>query len=85
MCSILTIPGRAEGFSSPTLSLPGLMVFVPQANIEEMCAEKSISPREPCRLARSEVEVGEPGTEGCSLDLLVDNVTRRVQVRFQGW
>lgn len=83
---ILTIPGRVEGFSSPTLSLPGvIMAFVPQANIEVMCAEKSISPREPCRLARSEVEVGEPGTEGCCLDLLVENVTRRVQVRFQGW
>ena len=41
------IPGGAEGFSSPKLSLPGLTaVFIPRANIEVLCAEKSISPEE---------------------------------------
>lgn len=80
MCPTLTMPGGAEeGFSSPTLSMPGLiMVSIPGADIEVMCTKESISPGESKYVSQVEVEVGEPGVEGQSLCLLVENVTGRV-------
>lgn len=53
------------------------MVFVPRANIEVVCAEESISPGESKYVSQVEVEVGEPGTEGRSLALLVEKITGR--------